>query len=465
MSHASPLIEQDILRYLEQHENKELVSFITCGSVDDGKSTLIGRLLHDSKLIYEDQLAAIKQASKGASNELDLSLLVDGLQAEREQGITIDVAYRYFSTDKRKFIIADTPGHEQYTRNMATGASTCDLAIILIDASRGVQTQTRRHSYIVSLLGIQHVIVAVNKMDLVGYSQQVYKAIQDDYLKLAGQLNSPDIYFVPISALAGDNIVTRSSAMDWFRGRTLMDYLETISISSAAEHDDFRFQVQYVNRPNADFRGYAGSISSGQIRVGETIRVMPSGKISIVKEIVTFDGSLAQAQAPQAITLTLNDAIDISRGDMIVKKNALPHSASNFRAKVVWMHEQPLEIQRSYYIKLGSKLTSGEVDMIHYRVDVNSLNELPAERLELNEIGLLDFSVQEPVVFDKYPINRKTGAFIIIDRVTHATVGAGMIEQPLVTSSTVVHQTSAFERWLNRWVRRHFPHWGAKEIS
>ena len=465
MSHASPLIEQDILRYLEQHENKELVSFITCGSVDDGKSTLIGRLLHDSKLIYEDQLAAIKQASKGASNELDLSLLVDGLQAEREQGITIDVAYRYFSTDKRKFIIADTPGHEQYTRNMATGASTCDLAIILIDASRGVQTQTRRHSYIVSLLGIQHVIVAVNKMDLVGYSQQVYKAIQDDYLKLAGQLNSPDIYFVPISALAGDNIVTRSSAMDWFRGRTLMDYLETISISSAAEHDDFRFQVQYVNRPNADFRGYAGSISSGQIQVGETIRVMPSGKISTVKEIVTFDGSLAQAQAPQAITLTLNDAIDISRGDMIVKKNALPHSASNFRAKVVWMHEQPLEIQRSYYIKLGSKLTSGEVDMIHYRVDVNSLNELPAERLELNEIGLLDFSVQEPVVFDKYPINRKTGAFIIIDRVTHATVGAGMIEQPLVTSSTVVHQTSAFERWLNRWVRRHFPHWGAKEIS
>ncbi|CAI8160824.1 MAG: Sulfate adenylyltransferase subunit 1 [Pseudidiomarina mangrovi] len=465
MSHASPLIEQDILRYLEQHENKELVRFITCGSVDDGKSTLIGRLLHDSKLIYEDQLAAIKQASKGASNELDLSLLVDGLQAEREQGITIDVAYRYFSTDKRKFIIADTPGHEQYTRNMATGASTCDLAIILIDASRGVQTQTRRHSYIVSLLGIQHVIVAVNKMDLVGYSQQVYKAIQDDYLKLAGQLNSPDIYFVPISALAGDNIVTRSSAMDWFRGRTLMDYLETISISSAAEHDDFRFQVQYVNRPNADFRGYAGSISSGQIQVGETIRVMPSGKISTVKEIVTFDGSLAQAQAPQAITLTLNDAIDISRGDMIVKKNALPHSASNFRAKVVWMHEQPLEIQRSYYIKLGSKLTSGEVDMIHYRVDVNSLNELPAERLELNEIGLLDFSVQEPVVFDKYPINRKTGAFIIIDRVTHATVGAGMIEQPLVTSSTVVHQTSAFERWLNRWVRRHFPHWGAKEIN
>ncbi len=465
MSHASPLIEQDILRYLEQHENKELVRFITCGSVDDGKSTLIGRLLHDSKLIYEDQLAAIQQASKGASNELDLSLLVDGLQAEREQGITIDVAYRYFSTDKRKFIIADTPGHEQYTRNMATGASTCDLAIILIDASRGVQTQTRRHSYIVSLLGIQHVIVAVNKMDLVGYSQQVYKAIQDDYLKLAGQLNSPDIYFVPISALAGDNIVTRSSAMDWFRGRTLMDYLETISISSAAEHDDFRFQVQYVNRPNADFRGYAGSISSGQIQVGETIRVMPSGKISTVKEIVTFDGSLAQAQAPQAITLTLNDAIDISRGDMIVKKNALPHSASNFRAKVVWMHEQPLEIQRSYYIKLGSKLTSGEVEMIHYRVDVNSLNELPAERLELNEIGLLDISVQEPVVFDKYPINRKTGAFIIIDRVTHATVGAGMIEQPLMTSSAAVVQASALERWLNRWIRRRFPHWGAKEIN
>jgi sulfate adenylyltransferase subunit 1 len=464
MSHASAMIEEDILRYLQQHENKQLLRFITCGSVDDGKSTLIGRLLFDSKLIYEDQLAALHQETKGATEQPDLSLLVDGLQAEREQGITIDVAYRYFSTDKRKFIIADTPGHEQYTRNMATGASTCDLAIILIDASRGVQTQTRRHSYIVSLLGIKHVIVAVNKMDLVGYSQHTYKAIQAEYLKLAGQLNSPDIYFVPISALAGDNIVSRSPAMSWFRGRTLMEYLETIDITPEAQHDDFRFQVQYVNRPHADFRGYAGTISSGHIAVGDTIRVMPSGKVSTIKSIVTFEGELMQADAPQAVTLTFNDELDVSRGDVIVDKTALPHSASHFRAKVVWMHEQPLVTQRSYYLKLGSKFTSGEVDKIHYRLDINSLAEVAAERLELNEIGLVDFSLQEPVVFDKYQTNRNTGAFILIDRVTHATVAAGMIEQPLAAPDSKAVSASLFERVLNTLVRKYFPHWGAKEI-
>jgi sulfate adenylyltransferase subunit 1 len=464
MSHASPMIEQDILRYLQQHENKQLLRFMTCGSVDDGKSTLIGRLLFDSKLIYEDQLAALQRDSKTAAAQPDLSLLVDGLQAEREQGITIDVAYRYFSTDKRKFIIADTPGHEQYTRNMATGASTCDLAIILIDASRGVQTQTRRHSYLVSLLGIKQVIIAVNKMDLVGYSQQVYKTIQADYLKLAGQLTIPDIYFVPISALAGDNIVAPSPAMSWFRGRTLMEYLETIVIAPEAEHEDFRFQVQYVNRPHADFRGYAGTISCGHISVGDTIRVMPSGQISTIKSIVTFDGELAAADAPQAVTLTLNDAIDVSRGDMIVGKTALPHSANNVRAKVVWMHEQPLVSQRSYYIKFGSKLTSGEVDKIHYRVDINTLAEVAAKGLQLNEIGLVDFSLQEPVVFDKYHTHRKTGAFIVIDRVSHATVGAGMIEQPLATTDTAAVAAPWFERWLNKWVRKYFPHWGAREI-
>lgn len=464
MSHASPLIEQDILAYLQHHENKQLVRFITCGSVDDGKSTLIGRLLFDSQLIYDDQLAALRRDTKHTQAEPDLSLLVDGLQAEREQGITIDVAYRYFSTDKRKFIIADTPGHEQYTRNMATGASTCDLAIILIDASRGVQTQTRRHSYLVSLLGIKHVIIAVNKMDLVGYSQQVYKAIQADYLRLAGQLSIPDIYFVPISALAGDNIVTRSPAMSWFRGRTLMEYLETIAITPPMEQDDFRFQVQYVNRPHANFRGYAGTISSGRIAVGDTIRVMPSGSISSIKAIVTFDGELSSAAAPMAVTLTLNDDVDVSRGDFIVEKTALPHSASHLRAKVVWLNEQALAPQRSYYVKVGSKLTAGEVTKIHHRIDINSLKELPADSLTLNEIGLIDLALQEPVVFDKYQNNRHTGAFILIDRVTHATVGAGMIEQPLATPMVQPRAASWFERRLNQWVRKHFPHWGAREI-
>ncbi|WP_419572366.1 sulfate adenylyltransferase subunit 1, partial [Rheinheimera sp.] len=307
MSHVSALIEQDILAYLKQHENKQLLRFITCGSVDDGKSTLIGRLLHDSKMIFEDQLAAITEDSKKVGtqgNKVDLALLVDGLQSEREQGITIDVAYRYFSTDKRKFIIADTPGHEQYTRNMATGASTCDLAIILIDARKGVQTQTRRHSFICSLLGIKHVIVAINKMDLVDYSQSRYKEIQEDYLKLAGALDIPDIRFVPISALEGDNVVNPSEKLSWFRGSTLMQYLENIDISPVA-NEDFRFPVQLVSRPNSDFRGFQGTIASGSVAIGDAVRVLPSGTVSTVKEIVTFDGNLDAAYAGQAVTLTL----------------------------------------------------------------------------------------------------------------------------------------------------------------
>ncbi|MCL5256104.1 MAG: sulfate adenylyltransferase subunit CysN, partial [Gammaproteobacteria bacterium] len=354
MSHASPLIEQDIQAYLKQHEEKQLLRFITCGSVDDGKSTLIGRLLHDSKMIFEDQLAAITEDSKKSGtqgNEVDLALLVDGLQSEREQGITIDVAYRYFSTDKRKFIIADTPGHEQYTRNMATGASTCDLAIILIDASAGVQTQTRRHSYICSLLGIKHVIIAINKMDLVDYSQERYKAIQDDYLKMAGALKIPDIRFVPISALKGDNVVNKSEQMDWFRGSSLMKYLENAEIDQPQDTDEFRMPVQLVCRPNSDFRGFQGTIAAGKVAVGDTIRALPSGKISTVKSIVTFDGALDQAHAPMAVTLTLNDEIDISRGDMIVRKDNLPHVSNRLRAKLVWMHEKPLEQHREYYVK------------------------------------------------------------------------------------------------------------------
>lgn len=470
MSHASPLIQEDILSYLEQHENKELLRFITCGSVDDGKSTLIGRLLHDSKMIFEDQLAAITEDSKKSGttgDKVDLALLVDGLQSEREQGITIDVAYRYFSTDKRKFIIADTPGHEQYTRNMATGASTSDLAIILIDARYGVQTQTRRHSFICSLLGIKHVIVAVNKMDLVDYSQEVYKSIQADYLKLAGTLDIPDIRFVPISALDGDNVVNPSENMKWFRGSPLMHYLEITEIAHDINLEDFRFPVQYVNRPNLDFRGYAGTIASGSIKVGDTIRALPSGKLSTVKSIVTFEGEIEEVSAPMAVTITLNDEIDISRGDMIVKKDNLPHVSSRMRAKVVWMHEQPLAEHKEYYIKFHSKLTTGEFDKIHHRIDVNTMVEHPAGQLELNEIGLVDIYMNEPVIYDSYKFIDKTGAFIIIDKLTNNTVGAGMVEQPLVESVEGLgkNKVSSIEKILNKMIRKLYPHWNVKDIS
>lgn len=442
----------------------DFLRFITCGSVDDGKSTLIGRLLHDSKMIYEDQLAAITKDSKRTDNTVDLALLVDGLQSEREQGITIDVAYRYFSTDKRKFIIADTPGHEQYTRNMATGASTSDLAVILIDARYGVQTQTKRHSYIVSLLGIKHAIVAVNKMDLVGFSQARYKEIQDDYLKLAGQLDIPDIHFVPISALDGDNVVNRSEHTPWFRGRTLMEYLDTLEINRDADHSDFRFPVQYVNRPHQDFRGFSGTIASGSVKVGDTIRALPSGKVSTIKSIYTFEGDLQEAHAPQAVTLTLNDEIDVSRGDMIVDKNAMPHMSSRLRAKMVWLNEDGLVPFREYYVKMGTKLTIGSVESIRYRVDVNSLEENEAETLVLNEIGLVDLNLHERAVFDKYRINRNTGAFILIDKQTNATVGAGMVQQPLNDEPAKPGEVSEFEKNLNAYVRKHFPHWGAKEV-
>jgi len=470
MSHASPLIEEDILAYLKQHENKELLRFITCGSVDDGKSTLIGRLLHDSKMIFEDQLAAITEDSKKSGtqgDEVDLALLVDGLQSEREQGITIDVAYRYFSTDKRKFIIADTPGHEQYTRNMATGASTCDVAVILVDASKGVQTQTRRHSFICSLLGIKHVIVAVNKMDLVDYSQDTYKQIQADYLDMAGSLDIPDIRFVPISALKGDNVVNPSEKLNWFRGSPLMEYLESMSIEREADSAEFRFPVQYVNRPNSDFRGFAGTITSGEIAVGDTIRVLPSGKISTIKSIVTFEGEHEKALAPAAVTLTLNDEIDISRGDMIVKKDSLPNVSSRFRAKLVWMNEDALQTHREYYLKFNSKLTTGEFEEVQHRIDVNTFAEHKAGKLELNEIGEVDVHVTEKVMFDDYQSNPKTGAFIVIDRMTNMTVGAGMIGQALSGSDegeTQKHDYSEFELELNALIRKHFPHWEAKDL-
>jgi sulfate adenylyltransferase subunit 1 len=465
MSQQLDLIEDDIQAYLKQHENKELVRFLTCGSVDDGKSTLIGRLLHDSKMIFEDQLAAIEKDSKksGTTGEaIDLALLVDGLQSEREQGITIDVAYRYFATDKRKFIIADTPGHEQYTRNMATGASTCDIAIILIDARYGVQVQTRRHSFICSLLGIKHIVVAVNKMDLVDYSQERYQEIKKDYREFAQSLEFSDIRFVPLSALNGDNVVEESENMPWYPGATLMKLLNTMDVKVQEEFTQFRFQVQYVNRPNLDFRGFAGTISSGHILVGDTIVALPSGKESVVKEIVTFDGNIERADKGMAVTLTLVDEIDISRGESIVKKGSLPISAKEFSATVVWMHENELETGREYFIKHGSKMTTGHAKNIASKYDVNTMEKQPTSQLAVNDIGTVDFVVGETLHFDAYNDNQGTGAFIIIDRISNVTVGAGMITHALEQQA---HEYSAFELEFNNLVRKHFPHWGARDIT
>ena len=432
MSHQSELIASDIDVYLEQHENKELLRFITCGSVDDGKSTLIGRLLHDSKLIYEDQLVALKSDSKRlgtTGEEIDLALLVDGLQAEREQGITIDVAYRYFSTARRKFIIADTPGHEQYTRNMATGASSADLAIILIDARQGVQTQTRRHSFIVSLLGIKHTIVAINKMDLIDFSEERFKQIEKDYRAFATGLNLPDIHFVPISALKGDNVVNRSDSTHWYQGGSLMELLEGIKIRGDAIESELRFPVQYVNRPNLNFRGYAGTLASGEVRPGDQIRVLPSGKTSRVKSITTWNADLDRAFAPQSITLTLEDEIDISRGDMIISANSLAQPVSQFRANLVWMNDQPLRPGKRYELKISTAKTSAVVTTIHHRIDVNTLSRSTADLLELNEIGEVELRLEKPLLIDDYQTSRTTGAFILIDKLNNATLGAGMVMQ------------------------------------
>ncbi len=430
MSHQSDLIATDIDAYLAEHERKELLRFITCGSVDDGKSTLIGRLLYDSKMIYEDQLARIEKDSivhGTTGGKFDPALLTDGLRAEREQGITIDVAYRYFSTAKRKFIIADTPGHVQYTRNMATGASTADLAIILIDARLGVLEQTRRHSFIVSLLGIRHILVAVNKMDLVEYDEGVFDQIRDDYRSFASRLDIPDLHFIPISALNGDNLVDKSGHMPWYNGSTLMSFLETVYIGSDRNLQDFRFPVQLVLRPNLNFRGFAGTVSSGVVRVGDEILALPSRKSSRIKEIVTSDGNLQEAFVPMSVTLTLEDEIDVSRGDMIVRPGNVPKLENRFDANIVWMSGQPLVPGKQYLFKQTTKTVPGNISTLRYRIDVNTLHRVEAPALTLNEIGRISISLSEPISFDRYRRNRSTGAFIVIDRITYETVGAGMI--------------------------------------
>jgi bifunctional enzyme CysN/CysC len=431
MAHVSDLIETDIDAYLDRHQHKSLLRFITCGSVDDGKSTLIGRLLYDSKMIFEDQLAQLEADSKSVGTQggaIDFALLVDGLAAEREQGITIDVAYRFFSTDKRKFIVADTPGHEQYTRNMVTGASTADLAVILIDARKGVLTQTRRHSFLVSLMGIRHVVLAVNKMDLVGYSEARFDEIVSDYRAFAAEVGIESVLAIPISGLAGDNIASVSAATPWYRGPSLMQHLETVELDEdRLQRGPFRMPVQWVNRPNLDFRGFAGFIASGAVKPGDPIRVLPSGKTSTVARIVTQDGDLDRAVAGQSITLTLSTEIDCSRGDVIAIADAPPEVADQFETDLVWMAEEPLLPGRPYWLKIGTKLVSATVTEIKHKVNVNTLEQAAAKQLELNEIGVVNLSLDQPIAFEPYATNPDLGGFILIDRLTNATLGCGMI--------------------------------------
>ncbi|AUG99652.1 sulfate adenylyltransferase subunit CysN [Pectobacteriaceae bacterium CE70] len=466
---AKQIAEQGgVEAYLQAQQNKSLLRFLTCGSVDDGKSTLIGRLLHDTRQIYEDQLSTLHSDSKrlGTQGEkLDLALLVDGLQAEREQGITIDVAYRYFSTEKRKFIIADTPGHEQYTRNMATGASTCELAILLIDARKGVLDQTRRHSFIATLLGIRHLVVAVNKMDLVDYQQAVFEQFKQDYLDFAQQLPTDlNITFVPISALDGDNVASPSETMNWYTGPTLLDVLETVNVIPRSLEQPMRFPVQYVNRPNLDFRGYSGTVASGVVRVGNRIKVLPSGVESTISRIVTFDGDLQMAQVGEAITLVLENEIDISRGDLLVDSAENLNTVQSAQVDVVWMAEQPLVPGQSYNIKIAGKNTRARVENIQYQVEINTLTQRVTDALPLNGIGLVELTFDEPLVLDNYQQNPVTGGMIFIDRLTNVTVGAGLVREVIEQPYQDPDAHSAFELELNALVRRHFPHWGARDL-
>jgi sulfate adenylyltransferase subunit 1 len=483
MAHQSDLIQTDIEKYLKEHENKEILRFITCGSVDDGKSTLIGRLLYDSKMIYEDQLSAIEKDSKKSGttgDKIDLALLVDGLASEREQGITIDVAYRFFSTDKRKFIIADTPGHEQYTRNMATGASTANLAIILIDARAGVLKQTKRHSFIASLLGIKNIIVAINKMDLVDFDIKIFEKIKKDYENIIPNLpNNQEINFnyIPISALDGDNIVTNSDKCSWYKDKPLMTLLDSLEISKKL-NNNFRLPVQYVLRPHLNFRGFCGTIASGSIEVGDKVTVLPSNKSSFIKSIVSNDikdlrpkakdeevETIQKAFAPMATTITLEDEIDISRGDMIVKSDTIPKISNRFKTMIVWMDDSVMNLDNSYIIKRGTSVVNGKFINIEYKKDINTFEELKANQLELNDIAKCTITLDVPIAIDNYNDNRYTGSFVIIDRYSNNTLGAGMVVDILETSEEKEKKDyTQAEIALNKYIRENFPEWECKEI-
>ena len=449
MAHQSNLIAEDIHAYLKSQEEKSLLRFITCGSVDDGKSTLIGRLLWDSKMIFEDQLTALRSDSKRVGTqgeEIDYALLLDGLQAEREQGITIDVAYRFFSTDKRKFIVADTPGHEQYTRNMVTGASNAQVAIILIDARKGILTQTRRHSYLVSLVGIRHIVLAINKMDLVDYSVSRFEAIRKEYELFAAKLGFGQITAIPISALNGDNVIDSSNKTPWYHGPSLLEHLETVEIADTAAGKPFRMRVQWVNRPNLDFRGFCGTIASGSIRPGDEILVTSSGQTSRVARIVTMDGDLDEARAGQAVTLTFEDEIDISRGDLLSTAGESPAHSERFSAKLVWLHEEPMQPGRSYLLKAGATTAPAKVEELSYKINVNTLQQEKGQQLELNEVGFCSLNISRTISFDRYHDNRASGSFILIDRMTNATVGAGMIREPLQTAAVAYNRERGVDR-------------------
>jgi len=430
MAHQSELIEKDILAYLKSQEEKSLLRFITCGSVDDGKSTLIGRLLWDSKMVFEDQLAALEADSKKVGTQggaIDYALLLDGLQAEREQGITIDVAYRFFSTDKRKFIVADTPGHEQYTRNMVTGASTAQVAVILVDARKGLLTQTRRHSFLVSLVGIRHVVLAINKMDLIDFDERKFEEIRSEYLKFAAPLGFASITAIPLSALNGDNMIDPSVNTPWYTGQTLMSFLEDFQVQGDNREEPFRMPVQWVNRPHLDFRGFCGTIAAGTIRPGDEVQVTASARASRVSRIVTMNGDLPEATAGQAVTLTLADEIDVSRGDMLTAADSPTLYSRHPEAYVVWMQDEPLQLGQIYLVKTATAITPGRVTSLQYGIDVNTLEQKQAQTLELNEIGVARLELDRPVSFDTYKQNRDTGSFILIDRFSNATVGAGMV--------------------------------------
>lgn len=455
------LIAEDIDAYLDQHQHKSLLRFITCGSVDDGKSTLIGRLLYDSKMIFEDQLATLEADSKRVGTqgqEIDFALLVDGLAAEREQGITIDVAYRFFTTEKRKFIVADTPGHEQYTRNMVTGASTADLAVILIDARKGVLTQTRRHSFLAHLIGVRHIVLAVNKMDLVGYDQDVFNDIVTAYREFATSIGIDHFVAMPISGFRGDNITELSANTPWYTGPVLMEHLETVEVDQlSAQERDFRLPVQWVNRPNLDFRGFSGQIATGRVAPGDPVRILPSGKTSTISRIVTLDGDLEEAVAGQSVTLCLNDEVDCSRGDVIAAADAPPEAADQFESTLVWMDDEALHVGRAYWLKMGSQTVSATIQQPKYQINVNSMEHLAAKTLELNAIGVAEIATDKPLVFDAYANNHTLGGYILIDKVTNRTAGAGMLHFSLRRAQNVYWQSTDITREMHSVLKNQKP--------